>query len=190
MNLKCINCSSLFDLDTIMYNCSKCNDLLEVQYDLNKISNNLDSKWRDAPLSVWKYQDFLPIDQNVERVTLKEGGTRLHNSKKLSSFFGIDNLHIKNEGDNPTASFKDRGMTVAVTKAKQLGAKIITCASTGNTSASLAAYGARGGLKRIVLIPSGKVAYGKLSQAMICGAHVLQIDGNFDNDLLGYNDFI
>ena len=183
MNLKCINCSSLFDLDTIMYNCSKCNDLLEVQYDLNKISNNLDSKWRDAPLSVWKYQDFLPIDQNVERVTLKEGGTRLHNSKKLSSFFGIDNLHIKNEGDNPTASFKDRGMTVAVTKAKQLGAKIITCASTGNTSASLAAYGARGGLKRIVLIPSGKVAYGKLSQAMICGAHVLQIDGNFDKCL-------
>ncbi|NSL76670.1 MAG: threonine synthase, partial [Thaumarchaeota archaeon] len=83
MNLKCINCSSLFDIDAIMYNCSKCNDLLEVQYDLNKISNNLDSKWRDAPLSVWKYQDFLPIDQNVERVTLKEGGTRLHNSKKL-----------------------------------------------------------------------------------------------------------
>ncbi len=183
MDLKCINCSSLFDTDSILYNCSKCNDLLEVEYDLDKISNNLGSNWRDSPLSVWKYQDFLPIPDGVERVTLREGGTRLHNSKKLSSFFGIDNLHIKNEGDNPTASFKDRGMTVAVTKAKQLGAKIITCASTGNTSASLAAYGARGGLKRIVLIPSGKVAYGKLSQAMICGAHVLQIDGNFDKCL-------
>jgi len=183
MNLKCINCSSLFDTDSILYNCSKCNDLLEVEYDLDKISNNLGSNWRDSPLSVWKYQDFLPIPDGVERVTLQEGGTRLHNSKKLSSFLGIDELHIKNEGDNPTASFKDRGMTVAVTKAKQLGAKIITCASTGNTSASLAAYGARGGLKRIVLIPSGKVAYGKLSQAMICGAHVLQIDGNFDKCL-------
>ena len=154
IDLKCINCESLFDPDIIMHNCSKCNDLLEVQYDLNKISNNLDSNWRDKPLSVWKYEDFLPIGKDVERVTLREGGTRLHSSKKLSSFFGIDNLHIKNEGDNPTASFKDRGMTVAVSKAKQLGAKIITCASTGNTSASLAAYGARGGLKRIVLILS------------------------------------
>ena len=160
MNLKCINCSSLFDTDSILHNCSKCNDLLEVEYDLDKISNNLGSNWRDSPLSVWKYQDFLPIPDGVERVTLREGGTRLHTSKKLSSFLGIDKLHIKNEGDNPTASFKDRGMTVAVTKAKQLGAKIITCASTGNTSASLAAYGARGGLNRIVLIPSGKVAYG------------------------------
>ena len=108
MNLKCINCSSLFDLDTIMYNCSKCNDLLEVQYDLNKISNNLDSKWRDAPLSVWKYQDFLPIDQNVERVTLKEGGTRLHNSKKLSRFFGIVALLYTTSTENHSILSENR----------------------------------------------------------------------------------
>ena len=183
MDLKCINCSSLFELDQIIFNCTKCNDLLEVQYDLDEIANNLNPKWRGHPLSVWKYKDFLPIDSNADRITLNEGGTRLHHSQKLASFIGIDKLYIKNEGDNPTASFKDRGMPVSVTKAKQLGAKTIICASTGNTSASLAAYGARGGLKRIVLIPSGKVAYGKLSQAMICGAKVIQIDGNFDQCL-------
>ena len=183
MELKCIGCSSTFGLDTVIYSCTNCNDLLEVVYDLDKIQNNLNSKWKDAPLSVWKYHDFLPIDKDTERITLNEGGTRLHNVVTLGSFLGIDNLYIKNEGDNPTSSFKDRGMTVSVTKARQLGAKTISCASTGNTSASLAAYGARGGLKRIVLIPSGKVAYGKLSQAMICGAQVIQVNGNFDQCL-------
>jgi|TARA_B100001179_G_scaffold177245_1_gene132480 threonine synthase len=183
MELKCIGCSSTFDLDTVIYSCTNCNDLLEVVYDLDKIQNNLNSKWKDVPLSVWKYHDFLPIDKDTERITLNEGGTRLHNVVTLGSFLGIDNLYVKNEGDNPTSSFKDRGMTVSVTKARQLGAKTISCASTGNTSASLAAYGARGGLKRIVLIPSGKVAYGKLSQAMICGAQVIQVNGNFDQCL-------
>jgi threonine synthase len=96
---------------------------------------------------------------------------------------GLRQLHVKNEGENPTGSFKDRGMTVGVTKAIELGVKAVICASTGNTSASLAAYAAKAGLQCAVLIPSGKIAYGKLSQAMIYGAKVLQVRGNFDEAL-------
>ena len=92
-------------------------------------------------------------------------------------------MYVKNEGENPTGSFKDRGMTVGVTKAVELGARHVICASTGNTSASLAAYAARAGIKCTVLIPSGKIAYGKLAQAMIHGAKVLQVHGNFDQAL-------
>ena len=183
MLLKCINCSYTYDIDKIIYLCEKCNDLLEVIYDLDKIGNKLDSTWKNIPLSVWKYSPLLPIDTNIERVTLSEGGTRLHHLNKFASFIGIKTLYVKNEGDNPTGSFKDRGMSITVTKAKSLGASIIACASTGNTSASLAAYGARGGMKRIVLIPTGKVAYGKLSQAMVCGAKVIQVESNFDKCL-------
>ena len=92
MELKCIGCSSTFGLDTVIYSCTNCNDLLEVVYDLDKIQNNLNSKWKDTPLSVWKYHNFLPIDKDTERITLNEGGTRLHNVVTLGSFLGIDNL--------------------------------------------------------------------------------------------------
>jgi threonine synthase len=101
----------------------------------------------------------------------------------LSKILGIRQLYVKNEGENPTGSFKDRGMTVGVTKAVELGIKSVICASTGNTSASLAAYAARAGLECTVLIPAGKIAYGKLSQAMIYGAKVIQVQGNFDESL-------
>ena len=181
--LRCIECNNTYDDNQVIYSCQKCGDLLEVIYDYDKIINqpNFDN-WKNLPLSVWRYHNFLPI-KTEEKISLNEGGTGLHNTSKLAAFLGIEKLFIKNEGENPTGSFKDRGMTIAVSKARNLGSSVIICASTGNTSASLAAYGARGGMKRIVLIPSGKVAYGKLSQAMMCGAQVLQIRGNFDESL-------
>jgi len=125
----------------------------------------------------------MPITDPSKIVSLNEGGTGLHLCQRLAKHLGIRQLYVKNEGENPTGSFKDRGMTVGVTKAVELGVKSVICASTGNTSASLAAYAAKAGLQCAVLIPSGKIAYGKLSQAMIYGAKVIQVRGNFDQAL-------
>ncbi|MCJ7559573.1 threonine synthase, partial [Candidatus Bathyarchaeota archaeon] len=140
-------------------------------------------EWAIAPLSVWRYRDFMPINDFSKIVSLNEGGTGLHLCQRLGKHLGIRQLYVKNEGENPTGSFKDRGMTVGVTKAVELGVKSVICASTGNTSASLAAYAAKAGLQCSVLIPSGKIAYGKLAQAMIYGAKVIQVRGNFDQAL-------
>jgi threonine synthase len=181
---QCINCGTKYDIDQIVYFCPKCGDILEIKIDLTQVKANLKtSNWQTTPLSVWRYRDFLPIHEATRTVTLSEGGTGMHRSQRLGKEIGLNNLYIKNEGENPTGSFKDRGMTVGVTKAAELGARHVICASTGNTSASLAAYAARAGLKCTVLIPSGKIAYGKLSQAMIHGAKVLQVRGNFDQAL-------
>ena len=181
---QCINCNEKYDIDKIIYFCKKCGDLLEIKYDYNKISEDLSkSDWQNVPLSVWRYKDFMPVKDFSKIVSLQEGGTGFHQSKNLRKIIGIKQLFIKNEGENPTGSFKDRGMTVGVTKAVELGVKSVICASTGNTSASLAAYAARAGLNCTVLIPSGKIAYGKLSQAMIYGAKVIQVKGNFDESL-------
>src|SRR5213078_3353091 len=109
-----------------------------------------------------------------------EGNTRLYRRDELSRWAGVADLALKHEGENPTGSFKDRGMTVAVTQAVRLGVKAIACASTGNTSASLAAYAAQAGLKAIVFVPSGKISAGKLAQTLAYGATVLQVRGDFD----------
>ena len=181
---ECINCKTTYGIDEIVYFCKKCGDILEVKFDFKELAETLKiSGWMSKPLSVWRYRDFMPIHESTKLVTLNEGGTGLHRSERLGAEFGLKNLYIKNEGENPTGSFKDRGMTLGVTKAVELGARHVICASTGNTSASLAAYAARAGIKCTVLIPSGKIAYGKLSQAMIHGAKVLQVKGNFDEAL-------
>ena len=149
MDLKCIECSKRYGLDKIIYTCLDCGGLLEVVYDKGELLANAEREenWKKLPLHVWKYYPFLPISKTSSRITLNEGGTGLHSTEKLSAFLGISKLFIKNEGENPTGSFKDRGMTITVTKARELGASTVICASTGNTSASLSAYGARGGLK-------------------------------------------
>ncbi|HEY4672866.1 MAG TPA: threonine synthase [Nitrososphaerales archaeon] len=184
MKLKCISCSREYPIDEMIYYCKSCNDLLEVVYDKSELEKKASSsEWRKLPLSVWRYHPFLPFKDGATRIALNEGGTGLHKCERLAAFLGLKTIHIKNEGENPTGSFKDRGMTVGVSKALELGVSWVICASTGNTSASLAAYAARAGLKRIVLIPSGKVAYGKLAQAMMCGAQVVQVKGNFDEAL-------
>jgi len=181
---ECINCHEKYEIDDIVYFCRKCGDILEIKLDFDRATESLKKgEWQKTPLSVWRYRDLMPIHETTKLVTLNEGGTGLHRSERLGEELGLRNLYIKNEGENPTGSFKDRGMTVGVTKAVELGARHVICASTGNTSASLAAYAARAGIKCTVLIPSGKIAFGKLSQAMIHGAKVLQVKGNFDEAL-------
>ena len=128
-----------------------------------------------------RYKEYLPITNRTPIITLKEGNTPLIPADYLSKLLGKDfEVYLKYEGLNPTGSFKDRGMTVAISKASEEGAKAVMCASTGNTSASAAAYAARGGLKCIVLIPRGAIALGKFSQALIHGAQVYAVDSNFD----------
>jgi threonine synthase len=137
------------------------------------------SRWRGL---LEEYKEYLPLEKASARVTLLEGDTPLVSAPRLSERTGLTVL-LKVEGANPTGSFKDRGMTYAISRAKASGSTAIVCASTGNTSASAAAYAARGGLKAFVVVPKGKIALGKLLQAMIHGAKVLQIQGNFDDAL-------
>lgn len=133
---------------------------------------------------IHRYKEYLPVSDTTPIVTLNEGNTPLIKADNLAKKIGLDvNLYLKFEGCNPTGSFKDRGMTMAVTKAKESGSQAIICASTGNTSAAAAAYGAKAGMRTLVLIPDGYIALGKLSQAMMYGAEIIAIEGNFDKAL-------
>ena len=136
-------------------------------------------QWRGV---IEEYRELLDIPQDIEPVTLREGGTPLVRSGWLSGLTGAE-VWLKVEGDNPTGSFKDRGMTTAISVAAHDGAKAVVCASTGNTSASMAAYAARAGLKPLVLVPEGKIAAGKMAQAILHGAQVIMVRGNFDHCL-------
>ena len=142
-----------------------------------------------SPKISWKgvieeYREFLPVSDRTPIITLNEGNTPLIKALNLRENLGLDlELYFKFDGANPTGSFKDRGMTLALSKAIESGAKAVICASTGNTSASAAAYAAKANIMAIVLIPEGKIALGKLAQALVHGAHVLQINGNFDEAL-------
>lgn len=129
-----------------------------------------------------EYADYLPVSENTPQLTLNEGSTPLIYMPFLSKQLENE-IYVKVEGANPTGSFKDRGMVMAVAKAKEEGKEIVICASTGNTSASAAAYAARAGMKTIVVIPEGKIALGKLAQAIIYGAEIVSIEGNFDEAL-------
>ncbi|WP_169055641.1 threonine synthase [Bacillus pumilus] len=136
-------------------------------------------KWNGL---IEEFQEFLPVNESTPKLTLNEGNTPLIHLSKLSEKLGIE-LHVKTEGVNPTGSFKDRGMVMAVAKAKEEGNDTVMCASTGNTSAAAAAYAARADMKCIVIIPDGKIAFGKLAQAVMYGAEIIAIDGNFDDAL-------
>jgi threonine synthase len=138
-------------------------------------------------MSLWPgviaaYRDRLPVTEATPVITLHEGGTPLLDSRGLSERTGCE-VYLKVEGANPTGSFKDRGMTVAISKAAEAGARAVICASTGNTSASAAAYAVRAGMTCAVLVPQGKIALGKMAQALAHGARLLQVDGNFDDCL-------
>lgn len=178
--IECIECGSRYPASEVLYTCSKCGGLLDIKYDFSEISLTI-GDLEGKPLSVWKYKALLPVDR--EPITLKEGGTPLYEADRLAKKIGVKKLYIKHEGMNPTGSFKDRGMTVGVTKALELKMRTVACASTGNTSASLAIYGARAGIPAVVLLPKGKVAMGKVAQALMHGAKVLSIRGNFDEAL-------
>ncbi len=173
--LTCIECGETFDpFAAVRYTCDECGGLLEVRYaDL--------PTWEDFEgRGVWRYADALPFEAGV---SLPEGDTPLHEVPRMETAVGVERLRIKHEGMNPTGSFKDRGMTVGVRVAQEVGVDRLACASTGNTSAALAAYGARAGLETLVLLPQGKVAAGKVAQASLHGARILEVDGNFDTCL-------
>ncbi len=182
--MRCIECGKSHDMDRPVFACTSCGNLLEIQMDVKEAAKRLEnSDFARRPLSVWKYRELMPIGPKSDVVSLREGGTPLFECRRLAKRLGLRTLHVKFDGMNPTGSFKDRGMTVGVTKAKELGMKTVTCASTGNTSASLAAYAGVAGLRCVVLIPEGKVALGKLAQAMMHGSTVVSIKGNFDQAL-------
>ncbi|MDD1724205.1 MAG: threonine synthase [Methanospirillum sp.] len=179
-DLRCISCGATYQSDAVIYTCHRCGHLLEVRYDLANI-NITRKDWLSRPLSVWRYRELLPVSR--EPVSLHEGGTPLYHLRRIGEELGVKELYAKHEGMNPSGSFKDRGMTVGVSMALQLGMSSVACASTGNTSASLAVYGAKGGIPVIVLLPAGKVALGKVAQALMHGAKVISIRGNFDRAL-------
>ena len=175
--LTCIECGETFPpFEEVRYTCDDCEGLLEVRYaDLPTWAD-----FRDDRRGVWRYAAALPFEEGV---SLPEGDTQLHNVPGLEAETGLDRLRVKHEGMNPTGSFTDRGLTVGVRVAKEVGVDRLACASTGNTSAALAAYGARGGMETLVLLPQGKVAAGKVAQASLHGARILEVDGNFDTCL-------
>ncbi len=181
--LKCIRCGKEYPIDEIRYTCD-CGGLLEVKIQdlpgpeiLKTWDSRLGSKKAVDQSGVWRYREFVFDARNP--VTYPEGRTNLYHLP--SNIAGMEELYAKHEGENPTGSFKDRGMTVGISFAKELGLKAVACASTGNTSASMAAYAARAGLKAIVFLPRGKVAAGKLAQALAYGATIFQINGDFDD---------
>jgi len=181
-HLHCIACDTELPAEEKAYTCPRCGGLLEVVLELDRIKvtkEDLDPRW----MGVWKYREFMPVSEEARIITLTEGGTPLHRLRNLGEELNVRELYVKNEGANPTGSFKDRGMTVGVTKALELGSKAVACASTGNTSASLAAFAAKAQISCIVLLPTGKTAMGKLSQAILHGARVVAIQGNFDQAL-------
>ena len=168
--LRCLSCGATYKPDPWLMRCPSCKGLLEPKL------NDVEVSWEDfrgRKFGVWRYKELLPRVRY--RVTMGEGGTPLIELKS--------NLFIKFEGANPTGSFKDRGMSVAISVAKEIGVKSVICASTGNTAASMSAYAARAGLKSFIVLPKGKVAKGKLAQASLHGATVVEISGSFDEAL-------
>ncbi|HEY5473917.1 MAG TPA: threonine synthase, partial [Candidatus Limnocylindrales bacterium] len=141
------------------------------------------ARYPARPRLVERYREFLPVTDATPIITLGEGSTPLVRLDRIGKRIGVPNLYVKYEGTNPTGSFKDRGMVMAISKAVEEGAQAVICASTGNTSASAAAYGAVAGLEVIVVLPKGKIALGKLIQAIVAGAKVVAVEGNFDEAL-------
>ena len=190
---RCIEpeCGQTYDVDTPIYTCTICNGLLDITWTEKQKQDpdRLRSLWSNRKTSndprdqsgVWRFREILPFEQNCAVVSLKEGNTPLYDAPKSAAYCQLDSLQLKHQGANPTGSFKDTGMTVAVTQACVLGARLVACASTGNTAASLAAYAARANLPCAILVPTGQVSHAKLAQALDYGARVLEIEGNFDS---------
>lgn len=193
---QCINpaCGATFSTSETLTACSDCGDLLDIRYDWDRLPgpsdwNFVERKWsqRLEPLNysgVWRFYELLPFAPRESVVTIGEGQTPLQRADRVAGFVGMQpgNLFLQYEGMNPSGSFKDNGMSAAFTHAKTVGANRAACASTGNTSASLAAYcAATGNAKAVIFIGSGKIAYGKLSQALEYGALTVQIQGDFDD---------
>ena len=189
---RCITpeCHAEYKIDERLYVCSRCGGLLDVDRSDPPSFDpaSLRELWRQRLSSsesrdrsgVWRFREFLPFHEDTPLVSLGEGNTPLYDAPRSADYSGLSKLKLKHQGNNPTGSFKDTGMTVAVTQALKLGARMVVCASTGNTAASLAAYAARANLLCAIVVPGGQVSHAKLAQALDYGAKVVEIEGNFD----------
>src|ERR1039458_9631905 len=186
-------CRARFPITEIIYNCPRCGGLLEAVYPAPE-GHPADWKrmWRDrrmsnAPLDqsgVWRYRELIGfLDDYRQVVTLREGNTPLLDAPRAAQYGGLDRITFKHQGFNPTGSFKDNGMTCGVAQAVRLGARRVACVSTGNTSASMAAYASAAGLDPVIFIPHGNISFGKLAQALEYGARTFQVEANFDQIL-------
>jgi threonine synthase len=193
---RCIACGDLSEAASQDFRCAHCGDLLEITYprwkEAEPDAEKLKAVWRQRRLSqsavdlsgVWRFRDLLPeLGDEANAITLREGNTPLYELPQCARITGVPRLFAKHQGMNPTASFKDAGMTVAATFARRAGFQWVACASTGNTSASMAAYAARGGMRSLVLVPEGKISWSKLSQALDYGAVTCQLRADFDGCL-------
>ncbi len=193
---RCIACGDLSETASQDFRCAHCGDLLEITYprwkEAEPDSEELKAAWRQRRLSqsavdlsgVWRFRDLLPeLGDETNAITLREGNTPLYELPQCARITGVPRLFAKHQGMNPTGSFKDAGMTVAATFARRAGFRWVACASTGNTSASMAAYAARGGMRSLVLVPEGKISWSKLSQALDYGAVTCQLRTDFDGCL-------
>ncbi|ABU82213.1 threonine synthase [Ignicoccus hospitalis] len=177
--LRCVRCGAEYDVQPKMFSCPKCGGLLEVVIEPEELPPFSEFTKRSRMKGIWRFAELLPV-KSGSPVTMGEGNTPLIRLEKLEKVIGVRRLYAKFEGANPTGSFKDRGMSLAVTVAKEVKARAVVAASTGNTAASAAAYSARAGLKTFLILPSGKVALGKLAQSLLHGAVVVELEGNFD----------
>jgi threonine synthase len=194
-HLVCFNaaCRTQYAITDVLYNCPQCGSLLEAAYEGERSEPwTLKQVWRERRMSnhpidqsgVWRYREMFPfLEDERHIVTLREGNTPILDGCIASSYAGMDRIRFKHQGFNPTGSFKDNGMTCGTSQALRLGMKRVACVSTGNTSASMAAYAASAGLEPIILIPNGNIAFGKLGQALDYGARTLQVEANFDQIL-------
>ena len=197
----CINCDcrAEYHIDDRLYVCSRCGGLLDVDRSepITVDPTSLRDLWRGRLSSleardrsgVWRFREFLPFDHDASIVSLGEGNTPLYDAPRSADYCRLPQLKLKHQGNNPTGSFKDTGMTVAVTQARKLGARLVVCASTGNTAASLAAYAARANMLCAIVVPGGQVSHAKLAQALDYGAKVVEIEGNFDACMSAIREF-
>ncbi|MFB6201750.1 MAG: threonine synthase [Halorhabdus sp.] len=179
--LECTLCGETYDPDQVIYTCPNhegVKGILEVIYDYDRFAERFDESLDGAIDSQWKYRAFLPVSDDVEPVTLEEGGTPLLDASRLGGELGVD-LRIKDDGRNPTGVLKDRATSVSLTKAREFGREVVTCASTGNAAASLAGFAARAGVDCRLFVP-GDAPEGKLTQPLVYGADVLGVEGSYD----------
>jgi threonine synthase len=184
-------CGAVYGLRERIYLCARCGGPLEIRCHFARRgpAPGLRELWAGRRASrdprdlsgVWRYRELLPFDDSAPVVTLFEGNTPVYDAPRSAEYCGVYDLRLKHLGSNPTGSFKDTGMTTAVTQAVLLGARTVVCASTGNTAASLAAYAARAGLQAAILVPRGQITAAKLAQTMDYGARICELDGNFDD---------
>lgn len=187
------DCRTRYAITDVLYNCPQCGGLLEAAYthsdaDPARLKRLFrERRMSNAPLDqsgVWRYRELMPFLEDYRHVvTLREGDTPLLDAPLAAQYGGLERIALKHQGFNPTGSFKDNGMTAGAAQARRLGMKRVACVSTGNTSASMAAYAAAGGMEALIFLPHGKISFGKLAQSLEYGAKTLQVEANFDQIL-------